>query len=125
MSTRSITKPKKTKVKVVNGNVVDSGEVINQISSTKRKNQAKTAKFKNLVKPKNHDFSPNFRNLEARPGFYTSEARLAFTMLKQVFVKSPIFHYFNLKCHIRIESDVSRYVIAGILSQLTLDDLDQ
>ena len=56
-------------------------------------------------------------------GFFIPEARLAFTQLRQAFVKAPIFYYFNLKCYIRIETGMSGYAISRILCQLTLNDL--
>ena len=57
--------------------------------------------------------------------FFTPGSKLAFTELKQVLLKAPIFHYFDLKRHIRIEMDPSGYAIGGVLSQLTSDDLGQ
>ena len=57
--------------------------------------------------------------------FLTPKARLAFTELRQAFVKASILYYFNPKCYIRIEIDVSGYAIGGVLSQLTLDNLGQ
>ena len=89
----------------------------------KRKNQAKTTKSKILVKSKNHDFLPNSRNKKAGIGFFTPKARLTFTLLKQMFVKTPILHHFDSKFHIRIKTNASKYQIGGILNQLILDDL--
>ena len=63
------------------------------------------------------------RSKRVRSDFLTSEAKLAFAELRQAFVKAPILHHFDLECHIRIETDVLRYAIGGVLSQLTLDDL--
>ena len=78
-----------------------------------------------MIKSKNHDFPLNFKNIKARPGFLISKARLAFTKLKQAFVKVLIFNYFDSECHIQIETNASGYVIGWSLSQLTLDDLGQ
>ena len=78
-----------------------------------------------MVKSKNRDFSLNFKNIEAGSGFLTPKARLAFTKLRQVFMNTPILHYFDPKCHIWIKTDASGYAIGGVLSQLTLDDLGQ
>ena len=55
--------------------------------------------------------------------FLIPGARLAFMELRQAFLKAPIFHHFDLECHIRIETDVSSYAIGGVFSQLTLDNL--
>ena len=54
---------------------------------------------------------------------FTLGAKLAFTELRQAFLKAPILYHFDLECHIRIEIDVSGYAIGGVLSQLTSDDL--
>ena len=48
-----------------------------------------------------------------------------FTEFRQAFFKASILHHFDLKRHIRIETDVSGYAIDGVLSQLTSDDLGQ
>ena len=55
--------------------------------------------------------------------FLTPGAKLAFTELRQAFLKAPILHHFDPERHIRIETDASGYAISGVLSQLTLDDL--
>ena len=57
--------------------------------------------------------------------YLTSEARLAFTQLRKAFTKAPILRHFDLKCHIRIETDALGYTIGRVLSQLTLDNLDR
>ena len=118
-STGSAANSKETKSEVggnsMVGNVIGGGETIN---STKEKNQAKTTKSKILVKSKNHDF-PKSRPEEAGTGFLTPEARLAFTQLRQAFVKAPILHHFDLESHIQIETDASGYAIGGVLSQLS------
>ena len=48
--------------------------------------------------------------------FFTFEARLAFIKLRQVFVKAATLHYFDPKCHIRIEINISGYAIGRIFS---------
>ena len=55
--------------------------------------------------------------------FLTPEARLAFTKLRQVFVKAPILHHFDSEHHIWVETDISNYTIDRVFNQLTLDDL--
>ena len=57
--------------------------------------------------------------------FLTPGAKLAFTKLRQAFLKALILYHFDPECHIRIKTDVSGYAISGVLSQLTLDDLGQ
>ena len=52
---------------------------------------------------------------------FTPGARLAFTELRQAFVRAPILH-FDPERHIRIETDASSYAIGGVFSQLTSDD---
>ena len=94
------------------GDVVGGGEATNP---TKRKNPVKTTKSKILVKSKNHDF-PKSRPEEAGTGFLTPEARLAFTQLRQAFVKAPILHHFDPESNIRIETDALGYIIDCVLS---------
>ena len=57
--------------------------------------------------------------------FLTLGAKLVFTELRQVFVKAPILHHFDLECYIHIKTDTSGYAIGGVLSQLTLNNLGQ
>ena len=64
------------------------------------------------------DFTKLVRRAE-KPSFLTLDARQAFTQLRQVFTKASILRHFDLKCHIRIETDVSSYAIGGVLSQMT------
>ena len=94
--------PKLTKARVGSNIIVGSGEVSNYISSIKQKNQAKITKSKNLLKSKNRDFPLNSKNMEAGSGFLTPKARLALIKLRQVFIKTLIFHHFNSICNIRI-----------------------
>ena len=61
----------------------------------------------------------------SKSDFLIPGARLAFTKLRQAFVKALILHHFDLERHIQIETDVSDYGIGGVLGQLTLDDLGQ
>ena len=57
--------------------------------------------------------------------FLTPGAKLAFTKLRQAFLKAPLLHYFDPEHHIWIETDVSGYAIGEVLSQLTSDDSGQ
>ena len=57
--------------------------------------------------------------------FFTSRAKLAFTKLRQAFVKALIFYHFDLEHHIRIETDASGYAIGGVFNQLTLSNSGQ
>ena len=52
----------------------------------------------------------------------TPGAKLAFTKLRQAFVKAPILHHIDLEWHIRIKMDAQGYVISKVLSQLTSYD---
>ena len=86
---------------------VDGGEVRD---NKVRKKGRKTFKSKNLSKFK--------KTVES--DVFTPGARLAFTKLRQAFVKAPILHHFDLERHIRIKTDISGYAISRVLSQLTL-----
>ena len=63
------------------------------------------------------------KSKKTESGFLTSGARKAFTKLRQVFVKAPIHHHFDLEHHIQVEIDTSGYAIGGVFSQLTSDNL--
>ena len=58
------------------------------------------------------------KNSNEVTGYLTSKARSTFTQLRKVFTKAPILQHFNPKYYIRIKTDVSGYVISGMLSQL-------
>ena len=58
-----------------------------------------------------------------RSDFLTPEAKLAFAELRHALVKAPILYHFDPERHIRIETDASEYVIGGVLSQLTSNNL--
>ena len=90
----------------VNGGKVGDDEVEKKVQ--------KTSKSKNLSKSK---------KTVGPLSFFIPGVKLAFTKLKQVFLKALIFYHFDLECHIRIEIDELGYAISGVFSQLTLDDL--
>ena len=91
----------------VDGDEVEDDEVVTKVQ--------KLFKFKNLSKSKKAVGSD----------FFTPGARLAFTKLRQAFLKAPILYYFDPERHIRIETDALGYAISGVLSQLILDNLGQ
>ena len=70
----------------------------------------KTSKSKNLSKSK------KMIGLD----FPTLRAKLAFTELRQEFLKALIIYHFDPEYHILIEMDASCYAIDEVLSQLTL-----
>ena len=96
----------------IDGNEVDGSEVKDNEVGEKVQ---KLSKSKNLSKFKK----------TVRSDFFISGVKLAFIKLKQAFVKALISYYFDLKYHIRIETDALGYAIDGVLSQLTLDNLSQ
>ena len=57
------------------------------------------------------------------PTFLITSAREVFNQLRQTFTKTPILQYFDLECHIRIETNTLGYAKEGVLSQLTSDHL--
>ena len=96
---------------------IDDGEIGGgKVDDKVRKKGQKTSKSKKSSKSKKTVGSSNF---------LTFKARLAFTELRQTFVKAPILHHFDPERHIRVETDTSGYAIGGVLSQLTSDDLGQ
>ena len=86
---------------------VDGGEV--EVDEVGKKGR-KTSKSKKSSKSKT-----------VGSDFLTLGAKLAFTELRQAFLKAPILHHFDPERHIRIETDASGYAIGGVLSQLTLE----
>lgn len=56
-------------------------------------------------------------------GFLIFKAKLAFTKLRETFDKTLILYYFDLKSNIRIEIDISNYIINRVFSKLTLNNL--
>ena len=80
---------------------------------SKSRKSAKSGK--SLPKSKN---SPNFSAIEAGPSFLTLGARETFNRLRLAFTKALIFQHFDPECLIWIKTDVSGYVIDGVLSQL-------
>lgn len=61
----------------------------------------------------------------SKANFLTFEVRLAFAKLRQVFIKAPIFYYFDPEWHIQFETDIFGYAIGRVLGQLILNDLGQ
>ena len=56
------------------------------------------------------------KNSNRAMGYLTPKARLAFTKLRKAIIEAPIFRYFNLECHIRIETNALGYAIRKVLS---------
>ena len=83
----------------------------------------KTSKSWNLAKSgKKSSKSGNLTNFdapEAGPKFLTSNAKKTFNCLRLAFTKALILWYFDLKCHIPIETNVLGYAMSEVLSQLT------
>ena len=89
---------------------VDGGEI--EVDEVEKKVH-KSSKSKNLSESKK-----TIRSLD----FFIFGAKLAFTKLRQAFLKAPILHHFDPERYIWIGTDVSGYAIGGVLSQLTSDD---
>lgn len=63
---------------------------------------------------------PNIRSY-----FFTLGIRLKFAKLRQIFISALIIHNSDSKCHIRIKTNEFDYIIGGVFSKLTLDDLSR
>ena len=63
---------------------------------------------------------PNIRAM-GQSNSLTPNAKKAFNYLKLAFIKAPILRHFDLESHIQIKTDVSRYTIGRVLSQLNLN----
>ncbi len=66
---------------------------------------------------------PYFAKANFGTDFFTPGAKKAFIQLQKAFIKAPILRHFDQKRHIRIETDALGYVISGVLSQMTSDQL--
>ena len=64
---------------------------------------------------------PNFDTIKNGPNFLTPDARMTFNYLWLAFTKALILQYFDLECHIWIETDALSYAISGVLSQLAFE----
>ena len=71
--------------------------------------KSKNKKFKKLT------YILNIRAMK-KPYFLTPNAKKTFNYLRLAFIKAPILQHFDLKSHIRIETNVSGYTISGVLS---------
>ena len=93
----------------LDGDELDGGKVEDDEVKKKKMSQSKT-------------LSKSKKTLRSSD-FLTLRTKLVFTKLRQVFFKTPILYHFDSKRHIWIETDLSRYTIGGVLSQLISDDL--
>ena len=65
-----------------------------------------------------------FKKTVRSSDFLTFKARLAFTKLRQAFVKALIFYYFDPEYYIWIKTNALNYAIGEIFSWLTLNNLN-
>ena len=70
------------------------------------KSEKKLLKYKNLS---------NFKTQKDKPNFLILKVKTFFNHLWLTFIKTPIFWYFDLKYNIKIEIDISGYIINNIL----------
>ena len=90
-----------------------------KLSKSGKLKSKKTSKSWNLAKSRKklskNENSTNYNVTEAEPKFLTPNARITFNCLRLIFTEVPILWYFDLRCHIWIETDVLSYTISGIL----------
>ena len=86
-----------------------------KLSKLRKSKSEKLAKSK---KPSKYGNSPKFVAKKAGLSFLTSDTKTTFNYLWLAFTKALILHYFDSKCHIWIEIDISSHAIYDILSQL-------
>ena len=89
----------------LDGSGISHNEVDDKGDNEVRKKGRNLSKSKNLSK---------FKKTEL--GFLIFGARMAFTQLRQAFIKAPILYYFNPKYYIWVETDVSNYAIGKVFS---------
>ena len=89
--------------------------------SAKSRKLSKSGKSKGKIskKPSKSRNLPNFDAKNSGPSFLTPKAKSAFNCLQLAFTKALILWYFDLECHIQIETNASDYAIGGVLNQLT------
>ncbi len=69
---------------------------------------------------------PNFAKTNSSgTEFFIFKTKKAFIYLRKTFTKTLIHWHFDQKRHIYIKTNTLGYSIGGILSQITLDQLDQ
>ena len=66
-------------------------------------------------KSRNSTHMPNIRAIK-KPIFLTFNTKKVFNYLGQAFIKALILQYFDLESYIRIETNVSSYIIDRVLS---------
>ena len=126
MSTK-LAKPRKGGVAVggnsgarCNGSKLNKREINNvEVDISEVKNDEVGKKSQTTSKSKNLSKSQKTVGSD----YFTLRTRLAFTKLRQTFVKAPIFHHFDLERYICVETDASGNLIIEILSQLISDNL--
>jgi hypothetical protein len=62
------------------------------------------------------------KDRKSNPFYFTKKARAAFKKLKKCFQLAPIFRLFNPKLPIRLETDISKFAIKIIITQLFLTE---
>lgn len=92
--TKGVNQGNISEVSVVdNISMVDKAGVFDKVNI--RSFWLKIAIFKNIIWLK-----------ESKTRFFTLGARLAFIKLRQAIIKTLILHYFDLKCHILITTNI-------------------
>lgn len=72
----------------------------------------------NLAKPKKSDFA---KTNSFKASFFTSKIKKAFRDLREMFTVISIFKFYDLQCHIWIESNTLKYIISKVLNPITLN----
>ena len=86
--------------------------------------QFQKLKNKQLAKSKKRAKSENLFKFNARKiksSFLTPNAKTIFNCLRLAFIKAFILKHFDLKCHIKIETNVLSYTISRVLSQFIFE----
>lgn len=100
---------------------VDNIEIVRIIYSKTNKIAKNLWKSKNLKNTKSKIPMCIYIGAIEEPIFLIYKARDIINCLKQLFIKALIFWHFDLKCHIYIKSNKSKYAINRILNQLNFD----
>lgn len=107
----NLSKNMQTSVGVAKKNEVISSNGFNKTNKTLSKSQ----NTKNFIILSNID--ANIKNTE----IFIFKTSTTFTQLRQTFIKALMLQNLDLECYIRIETNISGYIIGEVLSLLILD----
>ena len=89
-----------------------------KLAKSQKLSKSRKSKGEKSKKPSKSGNLSNFDIKNSGSSFLTPKARSAFNRLRLTFTEALILWYFDLKCYIWIKTNISGYIIGGVLSQL-------